>query len=127
MVEALFKRQELRLRTEVPLAHHEGLVARLPALLRDCDFIRVQAEEPVGLAVGVDAHVEARPLGVTTSQEGRPRGRTNGCRGMEVGEPDAFFGEAIQVRCLHLGRAVAGNVRVPEIVRQEEYEVWLVG
>ena len=45
---------------------------------------------------------------------------------MEVGEAYALFGQPIEVRCLDLGGAVAGNVRVPEIVRQKEYDVRLV-
>ena len=125
VVEALLPGQELRLRAEMPLTHHEGLVARLPALLGYCDFIRVQTEEPVGLSVGIDAHVKARPLRIATSQEGRPGRRTNGGRGMEVGESNAFLGQPVQVRGLDLGGAIAGDVRVTEIIRQEEYDVGL--
>ena len=125
MVEALLPGQELRLRAKVPLAHHEGLVARLPALLGDCDLIWMQTEEPVGLAIGIYAHVETRPLGISTGQEGRPRRRTYGGRCMEVGEANALFGQPVQVRCLDLGRPVAGNVRVSEIVRQEKHEIGL--
>ena len=46
---------------------------------------------------------------------------------MEVGEAYTLFGQPVQVWCLDLGGTVAGDVRVPEIVRQEEYDVGLGG
>ncbi len=72
MIEALFSRQEFRLRAKVPFADHVGRVPLLAELLGNRDLTRVEPEKPVGRPIRIDAHVESGTLGISARQKSRP-------------------------------------------------------
>ena len=63
--------------SEVPLAHHVGLVARLPQHLWHGDHVRVQARH----TAGVHGEGQSRVGGVSSGHQSRP---ARGARGVRV-------------------------------------------
>lgn len=125
-LETLLPGEELGFGAEVPFPDHVGGIVLSEELLGEGNFIGVEAEEPVGSAVWVDAHVETRALGVSASEEGCTGGGTDGSARVEVGELETLFGELVDVGCFNGLGAETGDVGVAEVISEDEDDVGLV-
>ena len=68
-IETLLAREEFGLGAEVPFPDHVGGVSFGLELLGQGDLVGVESEEPMGGAIGVDAHVEAGALWVSAGEK----------------------------------------------------------
>ena len=71
VIETLLLRQKLRLRAQMPLPDHEGLVVRGLELLCQRHLLRVQSQKPMRCPVRIEPQVSSRPLRIGTGQKSR--------------------------------------------------------
>ncbi len=67
--------------------------------------------------------VQSQAIGITTRQQGRARGRANRLRDIKVGEANALFRHAIQVRRLVAFCAERLNIGIAHIVNEDDDHV----
>ncbi len=119
---------------DVPLAEVGVEVARLLEDLGQGEMLHRQrihanwleqlAVSPVEGALPPNGHVEAGRM--LAREDRHPRRRANRAGRIGVGEAHALLGQFVQMRCLVQIVAVAGQSRPPEIVDQDQDDVWLL-
>ena len=107
---------------QVPLADDTSRIAGVPQHFGDRDVVR--RERRVGWSQVVD---NAHPRWVLARQQRGSIGRTNGCRGIRLGQPDAFPGKPIKVRSFVERIAVTAQFGPSEIIGQHEHNVGATG
>ncbi len=126
VVEAVSIGLELRLETQVPLADETRRIAGVLQELRQRAPRRRKADVEARRRrrrIGLDRTLEPHPLLVAARHEPSPRRRTHRRVGVEVGQPDPFAREPVEVRGLDIRRAVAAKIAIPEIVGHDEHDV----
>ena len=110
------------LQSEVPFADRGGGVAlRLEHLREHGGGAREEA--PVFCGLGPDDSGDADEIGVASGKKGGAGGGAHGAVGVEFGEAHPIGHEGVEVRTLEIGRAVAGEVAVAEIIDDNEEDV----
>jgi hypothetical protein len=112
-------RAGLAAEAKMPLAEAHRRVALLPEDARHRGSCRVH-DQRAGIHHRPPETAAERIL---ARQQRVTRRRADRGRRMCVGEPPALGGEPVDVRRLHLRRAVAAHVAVAEIVREDEHDV----
>ncbi len=111
---------------QVPLAGHERGPARVPVDLRRGRGVLGQLHGVAGEArVAVGDVADAGPMAVQAGEQGRPGRRAHG-GDVEVRVPDPPGGEGVDVGGPDL-RAVAAEIRVAEVVDEDDEDVGRVG
>ena len=121
LVEAVRVRRHLRLEAEVPLPDQSRDV---PVLLEQCG----ERETGRGKATrGIDGdaqrHFDPPSLLVLAADEPCTGRRAGRAVRVGIGEPDPLAGESVEVRCPHIGCAVAADVAVAQVVHDDEDDV----
>jgi hypothetical protein len=80
----------------------------------------------VGFSERIYPHVQSGPLRVAAGQESGTRRRADRSRGVEVGKPEAFRRQLVDIRRVDFGRSVGPHIRIPEVIRQEKDDVGLL-
>ena len=112
---------ELRLVAQVPLADEPGAVAVVLQQLRQC--AACGAQPLVGRPTcGTKRILDPVSLLIAAADEHGARRRTIR-RGVEVGQPRAGLGEAVDARRLDVRGAVAADVAVAHVVSDDENHV----
>jgi hypothetical protein len=129
VVIAAFERTEIRQRAEVPLADERRSVTCFSEQRRQRRMLGWEAD-------GIDAldssgtrcgnrffQANAKPVLIASGDERRARCRTDCGIGVALSEADAAGGDAVDVRCLQIGAAVASHIGVTEIISHDEEDV----
>jgi len=116
-----FLRAVVRVAGEVPLADNPGGVAGRPERLGDGDVVGGEVLRVVGAEVVGDAHAG----GPLPRHQGGAVRRADRRGGVGVGEAHAVAGETVQVGRLVERVAVAAQLRVAQVVGQDEDDVAL--
>lgn len=122
LVEPVGVRSELGLPAEVPLSHESSRIALRFEQRGQRRSQRGQAAVPIRRGNG-EHPFEPRALRVVPADQGGTGGRADRAIGVGVGQADAFAGEAVDVGCADIRRAVAADVAVPQIVHHDEDDV----
>lgn len=107
------------LRPEAPLAEQTRTVAARPEHLGEGGVAGAEGALAAAVRVGADGRVS----GVQAGEQGGPGGGADGGRGVGVGEPQPFGGEAVDARGGDQFLAVRAEVPVSEVVGQDHHQV----
>ena len=105
--------------TQMPLPEAGRRVAAILEHLGDGDLIGVESMP----SARHQGSMDSKPVGVASGEERRPSRRTHRLTGVEIGEPNPFGGESIDVRCEDLGRPLAGEIPPPLVVGEHHDDV----
>ena len=123
-IEALLRRQKLRLISEVPLAEHARFVARGLQDFGDGDFIGVQSLPVSGekhSEIGPRRHID--PLGIAPGHQSGARWRANRSGHVEARQPGTFRRHLIDARRADVFAAEATEIAVALVVGEDDDEV----
>jgi hypothetical protein len=132
LVEPPLRRMMLAVVPKVPLAEHPSRIAGCLERIGDGDFFQRQLlhivhrpQRPAPPIEPVDAphRVHARSRSILPREESRPRRLAIRPARIAVGESHALRRHAVQVRRPVILAAVAGEIRVPQVIRQDEHNV----
>ncbi len=115
----LWLRRVAQIAVEVPFADEGSGVARLFEQRRERELRSVQINTRSIGNPALDAGAIRRAAG----KQSRARGRAERGRRIILGEPHAFSGERIEVRCLDDWVAIAAQVAVAEIIDINQHDV----
>ena len=119
MVKTSLERQVVMLPlAQVPLAHHPGGVTGFAERFGDGALV---GQHAVFGRVGGPDHGAVLP-GVAAGHQAAPGGRTDGLD-VKLGELHAFAGDAVDVRCGHLGAAGEAHLVPAHVVGEEDDDV----
>ncbi len=119
LVETVLEGQELAKVAEVPLAEDAARVALLAEELGD-------GFSPAGEAVRRPGHQgveDGDAVRIAAREEGGAGGAADGLGDVKAGEPEALGGHAVDMRGVDVGRSVAPEVAVAQVVGQDDDDV----
>jgi len=120
IVEAVARRQELRMMAQVPFAVNRGRVTAPLQHLGEREFVRVNSN----LRCRPQRAKNSDAIRIASGQQRRARGGTYRLRDTETREPHSFGGHAIEIRRLNSLRAIDTDVGIAHVVSVDEDEVW---
>ena len=114
-----------RIESFVPFADESRRIARVMQIIGERALIQGQAE--LGFVAGVRIELVTETRLITAGQEAGTRGTAIGGRNIAVGTADAGGGQGVDIWRRHQLAAVDADVGVPQIIRNDNQDVWFVG